>query len=141
MHSSSSTPTNTQQKPPAGAGAITTVAVDDHEGFRHVLCDLIAAAPGFTLIGEARSGEEAARAVELLAPQLVLMDVKMPGMGGIAAARLIRSRHPEVAVVLISVNDPSLDRGVEALGDSVVCSRKQDLRPQTLRQLWEKRPH
>ncbi|MBV9310500.1 MAG: response regulator transcription factor, partial [Solirubrobacterales bacterium] len=130
MHNALSTPTNTQRKPPpgAGAGAVATLAVDDHERFRHVLCDLIAAAPGFTLVGEACSGEEAARAVDLLAPQLVLMDVKMPGMGGIAAARLIRGRHPEVAVVLISVNDPSLDRGVEALGDSVVCSRKQDLR-------------
>ena len=121
---------------PVGDRDVTILAVDDQEVFRDVLRDLIASAPGFLLVGEASSGEEATRAVDLLAPQLVLMDVTMPGIGGIAAARQILSRHPKVAVVLISVDDPSLHPGVVALGNAVACTRKQDLRPRKLRELW-----
>jgi len=98
---------------------------------------VIAAAPGFVLVGQASSGEEALRAVDCLAPEMVLMDVVMPGMGGIAATQAILSRCPEVVVVLISVDDPALHPDVGALGDGVVYARKQDLRPQQLRALWE----
>jgi DNA-binding NarL/FixJ family response regulator len=116
---------------------VTIFVVDDHEAVRDVLRDLIATASGFLLVGEACSGEEATRAVDLLSPQLVLMDVTMPGIGGVAAARHIVSRHPDIAVVLISVDDPSLNPGVVALGNAVACARKQDLRPRKLRELWE----
>ncbi len=126
---------------PTRDASVAILVVDDRESFRHVLRDLIAATPGFVLVGEAGSGEEAALAVESLSPALVLMDVLMPGMGGIAAAGLIASRHPEITVVLISVDDPSINPQVLALGDAVSCARKQDLRPQTLRELWESHRH
>jgi DNA-binding NarL/FixJ family response regulator len=116
---------------------VTILAVDDHEAFRDLVRDLIGAAPGFLLVGEASCGEEATRAVDLLSPQLVLMDVKMPGIGGIAAARQIVGRHPEVAVVLISLDDLSLHPEVVDLGNAVAFARKQDLRPAKLRELWE----
>jgi hypothetical protein len=58
-------------------------------------------------------------------------------MGGIAATQAILNRRPEVVVVLISVDDPALHPEAGALGDGVVCARKQDLRPQQLKQLWE----
>jgi DNA-binding NarL/FixJ family response regulator len=116
---------------------VTIFTVDDHEAFRDVLRDLIAAAPGFRLVGEACCGEEATRAVDQLSPQLVLMDVKMPGIGGTAAARHIVNRHPDVAVVLISLDDLSLHPEVVALGNAVAFARKQDLRPQKLTELWE----
>ncbi len=116
---------------------VKILAVDDHRAFREALRDLIAAVPGFVLVGQASSGEEAVRAAESLAPELVLMDVVMPGMGGIAATQAILTRRPEVVVVLISVDDPALHPDASALGDGVVCARKQDLRPEQLRQLWE----
>jgi DNA-binding NarL/FixJ family response regulator len=122
---------------PARNADVKILAVDDHRGFRDVLRELIAAAPGFVLVGQACSGEEALSAVDRLSPDLVLMDVVMPGMGGIAATRLIKAQCPEVVVVLISVDDPALDPGAGALGDAVACARKQDLRPQRLRELWE----
>jgi DNA-binding NarL/FixJ family response regulator len=65
------------------------------------------------------------------------MDVMMPGIGGIAAARGIIGRHPAVAVVLISADDPSLHPGVLALGSAVACARKRDLRPRKLRDLLD----
>ncbi len=118
---------------------VRILAVDDHRAFREALRDLVAAIPGFVLVGQAASGEEAVRAVEQLAAQLVLMDVVMPGMDGIAAAQEILSRHPGVVVVLISIDDPALYPGADNLGSTVAFVRKQDLRPSELRRVWETR--
>jgi DNA-binding NarL/FixJ family response regulator len=122
---------------PGNYPGVRILAVDDHKAFLEALRDLIAAMPGFVLVGQASSGEEAVRAVEELSPQLVVMDVVMPGMGGIAAARLILTRFPSVVVVLISVDDPALYPGASDLGSAVACERKQDLRPSELRRVWE----
>jgi hypothetical protein len=59
------------------------------------------------------------------------------GIGVIAAARQIVIRHPELAVVLISLDDLSRHPEVVALGNAVAFARKQDLRPPKLRELWE----
>jgi len=118
---------------------VTVLVVDDHDPFREAMRDMVAGTDGFALVGEASSGEEAARAAGMLAPELVLMDVTMPGMGGIAAARAILNMHPETMVVLISVDDPSLHPGTDSLGEAVACVRKQDLKPSRLRELWQAR--
>lgn len=115
---------------------VKVLVVDDHEAFRNTLEELVAAAPGFALVGVACSGEDAIRAVDELAAEFVLMDVVMPGMGGIAAARAILSNSPGVMVVLTSVDDPALFSGAAELGSAVACERKQDLRPRLLQQLW-----
>ena len=120
-----------------GSADIPTLTADDHSVFRETLRDLVAAAPGFVLVGEACSGEEAVSAVDRLSPRLVIMDVVMPGMDGIVAARVILSRHPELVVVLVSVREPDLYPGATALGSTVVLSRKQDLRPSSLGDFWE----
>lgn len=116
---------------------IKVLVVDDHAAFRDMLGEMIAAAPGFVLAGAACSGEDALVAVDDLAPEIVLLDVIMPGMGGIAAARAILDNCPGTVVVLISVDDPALHPGATALGGAVACVRKQDLEPHQLRHLWE----
>lgn len=113
------------------------LVVDDHEPFRAALEELIDAVPGFVLVGVACSGEQAVEAVDDLAPELVLMDVVMPGVGGVAAARAIVSKYPGVMIVLISVDDPALYPGATALGSDVACARKQDLCPRRLKLLWD----
>lgn len=116
---------------------VRVLVVDDHQGFRNALADLVAASPGFALAGMACSGEEAIHAVEDLAPEVVVMDVVMPGIGGIRAARSILRSCPSVMIVLTSVDNPALYPGASELGSDVACTRKQDLRPERLQRLWQ----
>lgn len=122
---------------PASGVEVAVLVVDDQKSFRDALRDLIHDVRGFALVGEATSGEEATRAVAALAPQLVLMDVMMPGMGGIAAARMMLERLPAPMVVLISLDDPSLHRDAGSLHGTVTFLRKQELCALRLRQLWD----
>jgi DNA-binding NarL/FixJ family response regulator len=116
--------------------AVTVLAVDDHQAFREALEDLVAAAPNFVLVGQASSGEEAVRDVERLSPQLVVMDVAMPGMGGIAAARTILRRFSEVMILLISVDDPAQQLRPEDRSERIACLEKQTLSAHQLSSTW-----
>ena len=116
---------------------VGVLVVDDQEVFRSVLRDVIAATPGMTLVGEAASGEQALEAVDALAPHLVVMDKRMPGMGGIDAARRIRVRHPEVVVLLASVEEPTPE-ALAASGAARVVP-KQQLSPGVLVDVWRTR--
>ena len=118
------------------ATGVRILAVDDHPAVREALRDLIAAAPDFVLVGLASSGEEALRDVARLSPQLVVMDVIMPGIGGIEAARAIVSRHPDVAILLISVDDPSPYLEEPDRCDRIACLRKQALSARELSLVW-----
>jgi two-component system invasion response regulator UvrY len=127
-----------RQQPPDGIGrTVEVLTVDDQAVFRQVAKDVIAATPGFVSIGEAKSGEEAVAAVERLQPDLVLLDVRMSGIGGIEAARRITDDHPEAVVVLITIEDPvEIEHAAESCG-AVELVRKQDFGPSLLRRLWD----
>ena len=117
--------------------------VDDQAAFRRVARTLIGATPGFQAVGDAASGAEALRHADQLRPDLVLMDLYMPGMDGFEAAQRLTEAHPECVVVLVSLEDlGSLTPEVASSG-AVAFVRKQDLRPSLLRSLWtahERRP-
>jgi two-component system, NarL family, response regulator NreC len=84
---------------------IRLLLVDDHEIVRAGLRMLFSAEPEVEIIGEASSGEEAVTAVQSLQPEVVLMDVAMPGIGGIEATRRIKAAHPQVAVLALTMHE------------------------------------
>lgn len=117
-----------------GGADVAVLVVDDQALFRSVASDVVYATPGMTLVGAAASGEDAIAAVEALSPQLVIMDKRMPGIGGIEAARLIHERFPGVVVVLMSVERP--DELREAGGAVAAFLAKRQLSPRMLAKIW-----
>jgi CheY-like chemotaxis protein len=122
----------------AGAGApaarpVTVLAVDDQAVFRRAVRELIAATSRFEQVGEASSGGEAVDRAAALRPDLVLLDVRMPGMDGLETARRLADASPETLVVLISV-EPLADLP-DAVGRAPHL-RKQDLSPRALHDIW-----
>jgi DNA-binding NarL/FixJ family response regulator len=84
---------------------VRVLVVDDHPAFRRAAAAVIDVTPGFQLAGEAESGEAALEAVTSITPELVLMDVNMPGIGGVRAAEILTRDHPGVVVVLVSTDE------------------------------------
>jgi DNA-binding NarL/FixJ family response regulator len=83
-------------------GRIRVLLVDDHALIREGVRRLLEADPDVEVVGEAASGEAAIAMLDVERPDLVLMDVRMPGMGGLEATRVIRSTFPNVRVVILS---------------------------------------
>ena len=116
---------------------VRVLTVDDQAVFRTAARDVIAATPGFEPLAAATSGAEAIALSQELRPDLVLMDVRMPGMDGIATTRRLRDAWPEAVVVLISFEDP-VDIEPFAVGCGAATTvRKQDFCPRLLRRLWD----
>ena len=89
--------------PHVGAAPLRLLICDDRARTRRALRALLAAHPGFEVVGEAADGEEAIAGVERLRPDLVLLDVRMPRLDGIEATVRIKARWPAVRVVAHSL--------------------------------------
>lgn len=99
------------------APSIRLMLVDDHAIVREGLRALLDDEQNFTIVGEAANGDEACKAVGRIQPDIVLMDLKMPGMTASDAIRMIRASHPHVKVVaLTSYADDSQVRDIVAAG-------------------------
>jgi two-component system invasion response regulator UvrY len=117
---------------------VTVLTVDDQRVFLRTAKSLIAATPGFEQVGEAASGEEALELAADLRPDLVLVDVRMPGMDGVETARRLSEADPDRTVVLISLDEvPQLSAAVTRAGAAGYI-RKQDLSTRGLAELWER---
>jgi two-component system invasion response regulator UvrY len=117
--------------------SVTVLAVDDQATFRRAARRLIRAVPEFEQVGEAASGREALELAELLHPDLVLLDVRMPDMDGIETARQLAQVDPGAVVILISMEEvPELPSEASEVGAAAYL-RKQELSPDKLRELWK----
>ena len=115
---------------------VRVLTVDDQAVFRGIAREVIDATPGFEAVGEAASGEEAIAAVDRLRPELVLLDVRMPGLDGIEVARRLRTSHPDTLLVLISIEDSMDLPSAARVAGGVPLVRKQDFGPRLLRSIW-----
>ncbi len=84
------------------------VLADDHALFRDGVASLLAAW-GHEIVGLAADGAEAVALVDRLRPDLVLMDVSMPGLGGLEATRRLAARHPQIPIVILTVSEDEDD--------------------------------
>ncbi len=84
------------------APRIKLLVVDDHSIVREGLCSILRTEPDFQVVGEAGDGEEALRLVERLRPDVVLLDLKMPGAPGTEVCKAITERRPETAVIILT---------------------------------------
>jgi len=84
---------------------IRTLVVDDNADFRQRVKEFLASEPEIEVVGEAADGQEAILKARELQPDLVLMDVRMPGINGISATRQLKEEMPEVKVIMLSLFD------------------------------------
>lgn len=132
----SASSTDPPPRGPAGS-PVRVLAVDDQAIFLRAVRRLLRAASGFEQVGEARSGEEAIGRVAELRPDLVLLDVRMPGMDGVETARRLLAERKPPTIVLISLEPlPEPEAGLDF---SVVgFLRKQELSVRSLAAVWAK---
>jgi DNA-binding NarL/FixJ family response regulator len=126
----------TPASPGSPPRAVRVLAVDDTAAFRRAIRTLLRTSARLELVGETDAGERALEVAASCDPDLVLMDVRMPGMGGLAATTAMKTERPSTVVVLISTEHPSeLPAEASTCGaDDVVW--KSELRSGVLEAIW-----
>jgi DNA-binding NarL/FixJ family response regulator len=115
---------------------VPVLIVDDQAPFRRAARAVVTATPGFEVVGEAESGEEAVELADELSPGLVLMDINLPGINGIEATRRITAAHPRAVVMLLSTyqaGDLPSDTGSSGAAQYV---HKEEFGPAVVRDVW-----
>ena len=115
---------------------VGVLIVDDQAPFRDVARTVVALSPGFDVVAEAASGEEAVAAAAERHPQLVLMDINLPGINGLEATRRITDDRPGTIVILLSTyTRDDLPEDARTCGAAKYV-HKEDFSPAVLRETW-----
>lgn len=114
--------------------SVRVLIVDDQEAFRTAARMVVELSDGFEIVGEAASGEEGIHLVDELSPDLVLMDIKMPGIDGLEATRRIIAAHPGARVVALSTYEEYVDQTLDA--GAMAFISKSDFSPSELAAVW-----
>ena len=118
-------------------GSVRVLMVDDHATFREAARAVVAATAGFETVGEATTAEDGIAAAIRLRPDLVLLDVMLPGMDGYEAARRLAPALPDTVICLVSAADGAIQGEFAARSGASAFVRKQDLCPGVLESVWK----
>jgi two-component system invasion response regulator UvrY len=111
--------------------------VDDQASFRRAAAATVAAMEDFVMAGESETGESALELIPEGDADIVLMDIHMPGMGGIEAARQIHAARPDLMVVLMSTYDLEDISAAAADCGAAAYLHKERLSPDLLSRIWQ----
>lgn len=117
---------------------VAVLIVDDQLPFRAVARTVIGLTPGFAVVAEAESGEDAVASAAEISPDLVLMDINLPGINGIEATRRILEADAAVRVILLSTySEDDLPADARDCG-ALAYVHKEDFGPSLVRDLWDR---
>ncbi len=121
---------------------IKILLVDDHELVRRGLRRMLESEEDIEVVGDAADAEEAYSQVEMLSPDVVLMDVKMPGVNGVEATRVLKERKPACKVLMLTLYEEYLAESIEAGADGYLLKDAKCAElTQAIRQVYQsKRP-
>ena len=117
-------------------GVVRVLLVDDQAPFLRAMCAVVEEAAGFEVVGEAGSGEEGVIAAAELLPDLVLMDVNLPGIDGLEATRRLRGGASPPVVLLVSTYDEDAGAHFVAESGAAAFVTKSALEPDRIRDVW-----
>ena len=118
------------------AAAVRVLVVDDQQTYRYAAAFVIEMSDGFELAGTAESAEEGIGLADELLPDLVLMDINLPGLNGIEATRRIVSNHPGTGVIVFSTHSASDYASLARDAGAIGFISKAELEPELLSRLW-----
>ena len=116
--------------------AVRVLVVDDQEPFRRAMATVVSATEGFEVVGQASSGEESLALAHALGPDLVLMDVNLPGIDGLEAARRLQATPSPPVVLLLSTYDETEGELFVSESGAVGYVTKSAFGPDWLRRAW-----
>jgi DNA-binding NarL/FixJ family response regulator len=100
-------------------GAYRILLAEDHTMFREMIVKCLEDFPGLEIVGEVGDGEELLKSVSALRPNLIVLDIEMPRLSGLEAARKIKQAHPEIKILLLTMHKSTdhlthaLDAGID----------------------------
>ncbi len=121
-----------------GPMTVRVLVVDDQTPFRRAASAVCSMTAGFEVVAEAESGEEAVERAAATAPDVVLMDINLPGINGIEACRQILANQTAVVVLLSTYSRDDLPSDAADSG-ALAYVHKEELTPNVLEDLWAQR--
>jgi DNA-binding NarL/FixJ family response regulator len=106
----------------------SVLVVDDNAVIRHMLCQVLTSEAGFDVCGEAENGRDAIEKAQALHPDLIVMDLSMPVMNGIDAARVLKRSMPMVPLIIFSeYSDVFSEKEARSAGVTALVSKSEHL--------------
>ncbi|CUR57927.1 Response regulator receiver protein (fragment) [metagenome] len=116
---------------------VRVLLVDDHEPFLRAMAAVVEECPGFEIVGRAMSGEDAVHVAVATRPDLVLMDVNLPGIDGLEATRRLIGWRPTLVVVLLSTYDEEAGAVFVVESGAAGYVTKAAFGPDLLEETWQ----